>query len=37
LLALKIIKLFINLIGELIVSGFMYCVSKSTNCSAQFA
>jgi len=37
LLALKIIKLFINLVCELIVSGFMRCVSNPTNCGAQFA
>jgi len=35
--ASKIIKLFINLICELIVSGFMHCVSSPTNCGAQFA
>jgi len=37
LLISKIIKLFINLICELIVSGFMSCVSNPTNCGVQFA
>jgi len=35
LLASKIIKLFINLIYELIVFGFMRYVSSLTNCSEQ--
>jgi len=38
LLALKIIKLFINnLICESIVSSIMHCVSSPTNCDVQFA
>jgi len=37
LLASKIIKLFINLIYESIVSGVVHCVSSPTNCGAQFA
>jgi len=36
LLASKIIKLFINLICESIVSGVVHCVSSPTNCG-QFA
>jgi len=37
LLVSKLIKLFINLIYELIVSGFIRCVSSPTNYGAQFA
>jgi len=37
LLASKIIKLFINLMCESIVSGVVRCVSSPTNCRAQFA
>jgi len=37
LVSIKIIKLFINLICESIVSDVMHCVSSPTNCGAQFA